>query len=95
MSGIGVTDRGLIEWLHELIKPLVASPDELEVRQVGAAGSTVLLAITAAEQDIGRIVGAHGRVISALRVLASAHGSRLRFRVALDVPQSPSSRLGS
>ena len=90
-----MTDRGLIEWLHLVIEPLVTEPGALTMRQVSEAGPTVLLAITASEQDVGKIIGAHGRVIHALRTLASAHGSRLRLRVALDVPQSPSSRWGS
>jgi predicted RNA-binding protein YlqC (UPF0109 family) len=89
-----VTAPALVEWLRLIIAPLVAEPGALEVRQVGEAGPTVLLAIAAAERDVGKVIGASGCVIHALRALATAYGSRRRLRVALDVPQSRSSRLG-
>ena len=80
-----MTDQALIDWLLRVITPLVEDGSALEVRQIGSAGSTVLIAIAAAEPDVGRLVGARGCVIAALRTLASAYGSRL------DAPQAQAS----
>jgi predicted RNA-binding protein YlqC (UPF0109 family) len=76
-----VNGQVLIEWLLHVIAPLVADPGALEVRQVGEAGSTILV-VRAAEADLGRIIGREG----AIRQLARAVGGLHHRKVFVNVP---------
>jgi uncharacterized protein len=52
------------KFLDFLIKPLLSQPEEL---QVIVAGSVVTLHVS--QTDMGRVIGKHGIIISALRTV--------------------------
>jgi predicted RNA-binding protein YlqC (UPF0109 family) len=86
-----VTDKPLIDWLRTLIAPLVADPGALEVRQVGDTGSTLILAITLAVDDLPHLIGREHATLKALERLACLHGRQRGFaEVILTTPQARS-----
>ena len=73
--------RDLIEYLT---RALVDDPDAVEVEEVEEDGDLVL-EITVAEDDVGRVIGRGGRIANALRTIAKAAAVREDRRVIVDI----------
>jgi predicted RNA-binding protein YlqC (UPF0109 family) len=73
--------RGLIE---HVAKALVDAPAEVSVDQIEEERETVL-ELTVAEEEVGRIVGKHGRTARALRNLLSAASAKTGKTYALEI----------
>ena len=73
--------RELVEYIA---RGLAASPDEIVVSEV-PSGRLTLYEISAAEEDVGKIIGRQGKVIRALRTLVKAGATRQGTRVDVDV----------
>ena len=59
--------------IEQIAKALVDAPDQVVVNQVEEDGDTVL-ELEVAEEDMGKVIGRHGRTAKALRMLLSAAG---------------------
>ncbi len=59
--------------IEQIAKALVDAPDQVVVNQVEEDGDTVL-ELEVAEEDMGKVIGRHGRTAKALRNLLSAAG---------------------
>ena len=59
--------------IEQIAKALVDAPDQVVVNQVEEDGDTVL-ELEVAEEDMGKVIGRHGRTAKALRTLLSAAG---------------------
>jgi hypothetical protein len=73
--------RELVEFLA---RSLVDTPDAVTVDEVEAEGRTVC-EIRVAPGDVGKIIGRGGRVIGAIRVLASASALKSGRRAHIEV----------
>jgi predicted RNA-binding protein YlqC (UPF0109 family) len=73
--------RDLVEFLA---RALVDDPDAVEVEEIEEDGD-VVLEITVAEDDIGRVIGRGGRIANAIRTLAKAAAVREDRRVIVDI----------
>jgi hypothetical protein len=73
--------RTLVEYIA---KALVESPDEVLVYQVEEEGETVI-ELEVAPDDMGKVIGKHGRTVRALRCLVNATGIRAQKRYALEI----------
>jgi predicted RNA-binding protein YlqC (UPF0109 family) len=73
--------RTLVE---QIAKSLVDAPDEVLVYQVEEDGETVI-ELEVAPDDMGKVIGKHGRTVRALRCLVSATGIRSQKRYALEI----------
>jgi hypothetical protein len=74
------------EFVAYLVKNMVNSPDEVDIRAVeGQSG--LLIEIRVAADDIGKVVGRKGNVIRSLRTLAMTIGARLGRRIHLEIIQ--------
>lgn len=73
--------RDLVEFL---VRSLVDDPDAVEVEEFDEDGDLVL-EVTVAEDDLGRVIGRGGRIANALRVVARAVGARDERRVIVDI----------
>ena len=60
--------RALIEIL---VKALVNDPGSVSIEEVDEGGS-LTYEVTVAEDDLGKVIGKHGRVANALRTVAKA-----------------------
>jgi hypothetical protein len=73
--------RDLVEFLT---RALVDDPDAVRVEEVEEDGD-IVLEITVAEDDIGRVIGRGGRIANAIRTLAKAAAVREDRRVIVDI----------
>jgi hypothetical protein len=73
--------RTLIE---QIAKLLVDAPGEVLVYQVEDHGETVI-ELEVAPDDMGKVIGKHGRTARALRALLNAAGVRHQRRYALEI----------
>ncbi len=72
------------ELVERILRHIVDSPNELEVREV-RGGGTVILEISAAREDLGKIIGKNGKIANALRVLMGAVANRQNKRVIVEI----------
>jgi uncharacterized protein len=73
--------RELVEFL---VRALVEQPDRVEVEEFEEDGDLVL-EISVAEDDLGRVIGRGGRIANAIRTVARAAGARDDRRVIVDI----------
>jgi hypothetical protein len=73
--------RELVEFL---VRALVEHPDKVEVEEFEEDGDLVL-EVSVAEEDLGRVIGRGGRIANAIRTVARAAGSRGERRVIVDI----------
>jgi predicted RNA-binding protein YlqC (UPF0109 family) len=74
-------ERELVEYLA---KSLVDSPDGVEVNVIEGEKSTILELKVAAD-DVGKVIGKHGRIAKAIRTLLSAASTRSGKRIVLEI----------
>jgi uncharacterized protein len=72
------------ELLEFLVRALVDDPAAVVVEELEEDGALVY-EITVAEDDLGRVIGKHGRVANAIRTVAKAAAVRLERRVIVDI----------
>jgi predicted RNA-binding protein YlqC (UPF0109 family) len=73
--------KNLIEFIA---KSLVDDPTEVVVTE-RSRRKDVLLLLSVAEEDMGRVIGRNGRVASAMRTLLRVAASRKGVRSSLDI----------
>ncbi len=68
-----------------LARGLVDEPDEVTVDSFEEDDGTVVLELSVAESEAGKVIGRGGRTIAALRTLVRASSVRENRRVLVDV----------
>jgi predicted RNA-binding protein YlqC (UPF0109 family) len=68
----------------EVAKALVDHPEQVQV-DASQEGDTLVLELTVAESDLGRVIGRSGRTARALRTLLSASAAKAGKRCALEI----------
>jgi len=74
-------ERELVEYLA---KALVDEPDQVEVVVIEGEKSTIL-ELRVAPDDVGKVIGKHGRIAKSIRTLLMAASSRSGKRVNLEI----------
>jgi uncharacterized protein len=72
------------ELLAYLARQLVDEPDAVSVEEVEREGAIVLM-LTVAKDDIGKVIGRQGRLARALRAIVRASGAHSHRRVLLEI----------
>jgi len=62
--------------VKELVKPLVSRPDCVKVTATAVSDTEINVEVLVNPNDLGRVIGKHGRVASAIRTLTHAAGTR-------------------
>lgn len=73
--------RELVEFLA---RSLVEDPDAVSVEEV-EENDDIVLEISVAEDDLGRVIGRGGRIANALRTVAKAAATRSERRVIVEI----------
>jgi predicted RNA-binding protein YlqC (UPF0109 family) len=73
------------ELLEYLARQLVEEPDGVSVEQFEEDDGTVVLELSVADDDYGRVIGRGGRTANALRTVVKAAGVRQERRVLVDI----------
>ncbi|MBN1799782.1 MAG: KH domain-containing protein [Spirochaetales bacterium] len=72
------------DFLEYIVKMLVDDPDGVEVNSTEGERSTILR-LKVSENDIGKVIGKHGRIAMALRTVLSAAAAKSKRRVILEI----------
>jgi predicted RNA-binding protein YlqC (UPF0109 family) len=73
------------ELLEFLARQLVEEPDGVSVEQFEEDDGTVVLELSVADDDYGRVIGRGGRTANALRTVVKAAAVREDRRVLVDI----------
>lgn len=72
------------ELVDFMVRNLVDSPDDVEIREIEGEKSTILeLKVT--KDDIGKVIGKHGRIARAIRTILNASATKTGKRVVLEI----------
>lgn len=74
-------ERELVEYIA---KSLVDDPEKVEVNLIEGEKSTIL-ELRVADDDVGKVIGKHGRIAKAIRTLLSAGSTKTGKRVVLEI----------
>jgi uncharacterized protein len=75
------------ELLAYLAKRLVSDPDAVRVETAEDDDGALVLRLHVAPDDMGQVIGRHGRIARALRTIARASGAREGRRVLLEIAE--------
>ncbi|MDQ3741222.1 MAG: KH domain-containing protein [Actinomycetota bacterium] len=73
------------DFLVDLVRMLVSEPEAVSVDEFTEDDGTVVLELSVAEDDYGRIIGRGGRTANALRTVVKAAAVREQRRVLVDI----------
>lgn len=72
------------ELVEYMVKSLVDNPEQVDIREVEGEKSTILeLRVT--KEDIGKVIGKHGRIARAIRTIINASATKSGKRVVLEI----------
>ena len=74
-------DKDLVEYIA---KSLVDDPENVSVSIIEGEKSTIL-ELRVSQDDIGKVIGKHGRIAKAVRTVLSAAASKSGKRVVLEI----------
>lgn len=72
------------EFVAYIIKNLVDHPEEVRINEIGGT-QTLIIEVSVAKSDIGKIIGKKGKTINAIRILLMSVASRNGIRVTLEI----------
>jgi uncharacterized protein len=73
------------ELLEYLVRELVDEPDEVEVEEFEEDDGTLVLELSVADDDYGKVIGRGGRTANALRLVVKAAAVKEDRRVLVDI----------
>ena len=76
-----MSEKELVEFID---KSLVDNAAKVDVKMLESERSTIL-ELSVDENDIGKIIGKHGRIAKAIRTILSAVSNKSNKRVLLDI----------
>jgi predicted RNA-binding protein YlqC (UPF0109 family) len=71
-------------FVESLVKSLVAQPESVSIDEVLDQG-TRTINVRVHQEDVGKVIGKNGRVISAIRCVVSAIASKSRERAYVKI----------
>jgi uncharacterized protein len=73
------------DFLVYLARQLVAEPDKVEVEEFEEDDGTLVLELSVADDDYGKVIGRGGRTAQALRTVIKAAAVKDNRRVLVDI----------
>lgn len=72
------------ELLTYIVQNLVSNPDSVAVTE-SAQGDEIVFELRVAPEDMGRVIGRHGRIAKEIRTLMKATGNRQNKKVSVEI----------
>ena len=72
------------ELVGYMVKSLVDHPEQVEIREIEGEKSTIL-ELNVTKEDIGKVIGKHGRIARAIRIIINASATKTGKRVVLEI----------
>jgi uncharacterized protein len=76
--------------LKDITSSIVAHPDEVKVEETADETGLVTLQLKVHEEDMGRVIGKEGKIISAIRTLMRVAAVKQGTRLRIDLVEPPS-----
>ncbi len=70
--------------IADIVKALVDQPEQVSVTEI-EGGHTVILEISVAKSDMGKVIGKQGRNAQAIRTILSAAAGKAKKRYVLEI----------
>ena len=70
--------------IADIVKALVDQPDQVTVTEI-EGGHTVVLEISVAKSDMGKVIGKQGRNAQAIRTILNAAAGKAKKRYVLEI----------
>ena len=77
-------DSQFIELIEYIVKAIVDSPEEVSVSEIDNR-SSLILEVSVAEDDMGRVIGKGGVVVNSIRTLVQVLATKKGKRVSLEI----------
>ncbi|MBQ2735013.1 MAG: KH domain-containing protein [Clostridia bacterium] len=71
--------------LTDMAKAIVETPDSVSVTETETEGGEVLLTLSVAPDDMGKVIGRHGRIAKALRTVMKAAATSVNKKVTVEI----------
>jgi len=80
------------EMVEYIVKQIVDNPEEVKVEEVKGE-KVILLEVSVAKEDMGKVIGKGGRIATALRTLLGAAAAKLKKRAMLEILEERTSTM--
>ncbi len=74
----------MVELVETIARALVDNPDDVSVSESDGAGTRVI-ELRVASEDMGKVIGSHGRIAKAMRVVVKAAASKKNQKVIVEI----------
>ena len=71
--------------LTDMAKAIVETPDSVSVTETELEDGEVLLTLSVAPDDMGKVIGRHGRIAKALRTVMKAAATAVDKKVTVEI----------
>ena len=72
------------ELIETIARALVDDPDGVSIKEIEGS-SVMILELTVAKTDLGKIIGKQGRNVGAIRTILSAVSAKMNKRMLLEI----------
>ena len=72
------------ELIKRIVQSLVDNPDKVEVTEI-IGEQTSVIELHVAKEDLGKVIGKHGRTAQAIRTILSAVSAKVHKRAVLEI----------
>lgn len=73
------------ELVKYIVENLVENKDQVEMETVNESEKVVVLKITVADEDMGKVIGKNGKVVTAIRTIVKSASNRLNKRYIVKI----------
>ena len=71
--------------LTDIAKAIVDNPDQVNVTEEQDNDGNVVLTLTVAPDDMGMVIGRHGKIAKAIRTVMKAAANTLKTKVTVEI----------
>jgi len=71
--------------LTDIAKAIVDNPDEVTVTETDEGNNSVLLELHVAEDDMGKVIGKHGKIAKSIRLVMKAAANTIGKHVTVEI----------
>ncbi len=80
------------EMVEYIVNQIVDNPEEVKVQEIKGE-KVILLEISVAKEDMGKVIGKGGRIATALRTVVGAAAAKLKKRAVVEILEEWTSRM--
>ena len=71
--------------LTDMAKAIVDNPDQVTVTEENDGEGNVILTLTVSPDDMGMVIGRHGKIAKAIRTVMKAAANTIKVKVTVEI----------